>query len=168
MKNTIRTLSGILTPASAPALALVFALALASVSAFTGCTSMFTAKSERHSIVASGANGADAYWTPTEDDISRLEGKLGRMFYSVDPRISGLPDNVPPYPLSDYCIRYTGAGPADSHYILGEAMHKSLPDAAKFLDTPSMPLPGKGGPRYFTVMYDMQTGRITAVRFLTQ
>jgi len=154
MKTTTLTLLGILT------LALAFASA--------GCTSVFTAKSNRHSIVPAGSRGADAYWTPTEDDIRRLEEKLGRMFYSADARIDGLPDNVPPYPLSEYCIRYTGAGPADSRYILGEAMHKSLPDTAKFLDTPAMPLPDKADARYFTIMYNMQTDRVEAVRFLTQ
>ena len=155
MKTTTLALSGILT------LAVAFA--------FTSCTSsVFTAKSYRHAIVTAGTRGADAYWTPTEDDIHRLETKLGRMFYSSDARITGLADNVPPYPLSEYFIRYTGAGPAESHYILGEAMHKSLSDAAKFLDTPTMPLPDKGDARYFSVMYDMQTGRVTAVRFLTK
>ena len=140
----------------------IFALVL------TGCTSMFTPKSARHAIVPAGARGADAYWTPTGDDIRRLEEKLGRMFHSVDARITGLPDYVSPHPLSEFYIRYTGAGPASNRYILGEAMHKTLPDAAKFLDTPAMPMPDQGDARYFTVMYDMQTARIVAVRFLTQ
>ena len=150
------------------ALALTLALALALAFFHTGCSSAFTTKSDRHAIVPLGARGAEAYWTPTDDDIRRLEEKLGRMFHTADARITGLPDNIPPYPFSEYCIRYTGAGPASNRYILGEAMHKTLPDAAKFLATPSMPLPDKGDARYFTVMYDMQTGRVTAVRFLTQ
>ena len=151
--------AALLTP-----LALLGILALA----LAGCTSMFTAKSERHVIVPAGTPGADAYWTPTEDDIRRLEEKLAGMFFAADARISGLPDNIPPYPLNEYLIRYTGAGPAGNRYILGEAKHKSLPDAAKFLDTPSITMPGTGDARHFTVMYDMQSARIVAVRFLTQ
>jgi len=144
----------------------IFALAIALM--HTSCASTFTPKSDRHAIIAAGARDSGAYWTPAEDDIRRLEEKLGRMFHSVDTRITGLPDAVAPYPLSEYDIRYTGAGPADNRYILGEAMHKTLPDAAKFLATPDMLLPDKGDARYFTVMYDMQTARIVAVRFLTQ
>jgi len=153
-------------PATLTPLALLGMLALALF--HTGCASTFTAKSARYAITPVGARGADAYWTPTTDDIRRLEEKLGRMFYAADARITGLPDNIPPYPLSEYYIRYTGAGPADNRYILGEAMHKTLPNAAAFLATPAMTMPDKGDARYFTIMYDMQTARIVAVRFLTQ
>ena len=154
MKNTTCTRLATLT------LALTLALA--------GCTSAFTAKSATHAIVPPGSRGTETSWAPSDDDIRRIEEKLGHMFYSADARITGLPDNIPPYPLSEYYIRYTGTGPADNRYILGEAMHKTLPDAPKFIGTPAMSLPDKGDARYFTVMYNMQTDRIQAVRFLTQ
>jgi len=157
-----------LKPASLTSLALLGMLALALALFHTGCASTFAAKSARNSIVPAGARGSEAYWIPTDDDIRRVEEKLGRMFHTADDRIKGLPDNIAPYPLSEYYIRYTGAGPAGNRYILGEAMHKTLPDAAKFLATPAMRFPDKGDARYFTVMYDMQTSRIVAVRFLTQ
>jgi len=154
-------------PATRAPLALLATLALSLALTHAGCSTS-TPQSARHTITPIGAAGADAYWTPTPGDIRRLEEKLNRIFHSSDDRVKGLPDNVPPYPLSEYYIRYTGAGPAGNRYILGEAMHKTLPDAPKFIGTPAMSLPDKGDARYFTVMYNMQTDRIQAVRFLTQ
>lgn len=143
-------------------------LALLSIALALGlaaCSSALARKSAQHTILAAGSHGAETSWTPAEEQITNLEQKLGHMFYSVDARISGLPDGVPPYPLSEYNIRYTGTGPAESRYILGEAMHKSLPEAEKLLSTDRIAMPERGGPRYFTVMYDMKNARVTAVRF---
>jgi hypothetical protein len=129
-----------------------------------GCASE-SSKSARHAIVPAGARGQETSWTPAEDDIARLEKKLAHLFTTPSAIITGLADGIPPYPLSDYNIRYTGTGPNESRYILGEAVHKSLPDAETLLSGGNFKMPDRGGTRYFTVMHKPSEDRIVAVRF---
>jgi hypothetical protein len=140
---------------------ILVALVLALVA---GCASG-TSKSARHAIVPAGTHGQETSWTPTEEDIARLEKKLAHLFTTPSAIIAGLADGIPPYPLSNYNIRYTGTGPNESRYILGEAVHKSLPDAETLLSDNNFKMPDKGGPRYFTVMHKLSDERIVAVRF---
>lgn len=132
-----------------------------------GCASG-TSKSAAHTILTEGEHGRETSWTPTEDDIAALEKKLAHMFTTPDARISGLVNGIPPYSVSEYNIRYTGTGPVESRYILGEAIHKSLPEAATILSDSRYAMPANGGPRYFSVMYNATAQRIVAVRFNTQ
>ncbi len=129
-----------------------------------GCASG-SARSARHIIIPAGAHGPETSWTPSEEDIGLLEKKLAHLFTTPSAIITGLANGVPPYPLSEYNIRYTGTGPAESRYIFGEAMHKSLPEAETLLSNDRFKLPDKGGPRYFSVMHKPSEGRIVAVRF---
>lgn len=141
-------------------------LALLAVAFAAGCVSGPSAKSARHSIIPAGAHGRETSWTPAAGEIETLEKKLARLFHSSDQTVvSGLSGGIPPYPLSEYNIRYTGTGPAESRYILGEAIHKTLPEAETLLSDSRFAMPEKGGPRFFTVMYKKDDERIVAVRF---
>lgn len=130
-----------------------------------GCVSGSSAKSASHSIIPAGTHGLETSWTPTEEEIARLEKKLANLFTTPTAVITGLADGVPPYPVSEYNIRYTGTGPVESRYIFGEAIHKSLPESASLLADDRFKMPDKGGPRYFSVMYKPSDEGIKAVRF---
>ncbi|MDF9827685.1 hypothetical protein M2103_001034 [Ereboglobus sp. PH5-5] len=145
--------------------ALLFLLSALALALASGCASG-TSKSAAYNIIPAGAHGRETSWTPTEGDIATLEKKLTRQFSMPDKMvISGIAEGLPPYSLSEYNIRYTGTGPVESRYILGEAVHKSLPEAATLLTDSRYVMPEKGGPRYFTVMYKPAEERIVAVRF---
>ncbi|MDR2673333.1 MAG: hypothetical protein LBC18_00285 [Opitutaceae bacterium] len=144
---------------------LTLLLAAAALAFATACGSPSRGKSAAHIIIPAGTFGVENSWTPSEDQVREMERELARMFYAADRRITGLPDGVPPYPLSDYNIRYSGSGPAESRYIFAEAMHTSLPESARLLTMGKVILPENGGPRYLTFMYDMNRKRITNVRF---
>jgi hypothetical protein len=143
-------------------------LLAAGVFAFvSACGSPSRGKSAAHVIIPAGTFGVENSWTPDEARVQEMERQLARMFYAADRRITGLPDGIPPYPLSDYNIRYSGTGPAESRYIFAEAMHTTLPESARLLTMEKVNMPETGGPRYLTFMYDMNRKRITNVRFNT-
>jgi hypothetical protein len=146
---------------------LTFLLAAAALAFVSACGSPSRGKSAAHVIIPAGTFGVENSWTPAEAQVQEMEHQLARMFYAADRRITGLPDGIPPYPLSDYNIRYSGTGPAESRYIFAEAMHTSLPESARLLAMEKVNMPENGGPRYLSFMYDMNRKRITNVRFNT-
>lgn len=139
----------------------------ASLVLLAGCATSLDQRSANHIVIPASQGSGQTAWTPSEADLSKLEYNLGILFNNPDTRITGLPDLLPPYPLSDYVIRYTVAGPKDSIFLVGEAVHKSRPEARTQLDAtqPGFDPKAVKGTFFFTVLYDVKLEMIREVHF---
>jgi hypothetical protein len=146
-----------------PSLIALFAIAL-----LAGCASAPSNRSAAYVVLPPSAQSSrEITWQPAETDIADLERKLSALFSNPDARIAGLPDGIPPFPISEYVVRYSGTGPEDSRYILGLAVHRNTVEREKFLSpTASKPtVQTNDGGQHFSVMYDAEKDYIVAVGF---
>ncbi|MDX2186995.1 MAG: hypothetical protein SFV32_08685 [Opitutaceae bacterium] len=144
-----------------------FSLLLIASALLFGCATPQENRSAGHVVIPANVKLGQTTWVPGEGDIRDLEAQVGFLFLNPDLRLTGLPELPPPYPLGDYLVRYTVAGPADQPYILGEAVHRNRPEAATHLDPTSPGFDPKQakGPMYFTLLYDVKTSTIREIHF---
>lgn len=142
-------------------------LLLATAALLAGCATPIENRSSRHIVIAANVNLGQTTWTPSEADIRNVESQVGFLFANPDMRLTGLTEFPPPYPLGDYVVRYTVAGPADQPYLLGEAVHKTRPEADAQLDpaSPGFDPQKSVGPMFFTLLYDVKSGSLREVHF---
>ncbi|WP_404421110.1 hypothetical protein [Nibricoccus sp. IMCC34717] len=137
---------------------------------FGGCATPLETRSAGHVVIPGNTQLGQTTWTPSDSDIRDIETEIAFLFNNPDERITGLGETPPPYPLSDYMIRYTVAGPVDQPYVLGEAVHRTRPEAATQLNpnAPGFDPKKARGPMYFTFLYNVKTNRIRELHFPPQ
>jgi hypothetical protein len=146
-----------------------FAFPLAAL-LFWGCATPRETQSAGHIVIPANTQLGQTSWTPAVSDIRDIEAQIAFLFNNPDERITGLSEAPPPYPLSDYVIRYTVAGPVDQPYVLGEAVHSSRPEATTQLNpnAPGFDPKKARGPMYFTFLYNVKNSRIRELHFPSQ
>lgn len=140
------------------------------VATLAGCASGPAGhKSSAHVVIPGNTQLGQTDWIPNEQELADLEAQLGTLLLNPDARVQGIGDMAPPYPLKDYLIRFTVTGPKDSAFILGEAVHKSRPEAATHLDPkhPAYDLKKVHGAYYFTFVFDVKFGTVREILFAT-
>ncbi len=132
-----------------------------------GCASQLDMASGGRVVIPGNTSLGQTTWLPTDSDLTRLEGQLGILFNNPDRRLTGIPEALAPYPLRDYVIRYTVAGPKDNPLILGEAVHVSRPEAKTQLapNAPGFDPKAVTGPFYFTLLFDVKNDSLREVHF---
>jgi Prokaryotic membrane lipoprotein lipid attachment site len=142
-------------------------LVLTLVAVLAGCASPLDLRTAARVVIPANTTLGQTSWTPSEYDLERLENQLGVLFNNPDRRLTGISEALAPYPLRDYVIRYTVAGPTDNIFILGEAVHTSRPEAKTQLDpnAPGIDPKAVSGAFYFTVLYDVKSSTLREVHF---
>ena len=144
-------------------------LALALLAA--GCTTPAPTGAAAHLVLPAPAVGKNPAWSPTSEEIARIEKDVNNLLANPDQRVFGLGQNLPPHPFSEYIVRFTAAGPLDNRFVMGLAALPSSVPREEFLsattpDTRAVEL--STSPANFQFIYNLKQNRLVEIRFNKQ
>jgi hypothetical protein len=143
-----------------------------------GCVSRPVTLPAMHGIVNRHQTVAgSSYWKPTADIIAALEADMSQLWVKPDRRMLFWTTKTgrPYWPLSDYFIRYHGTTVNGQRIVVGQAVHRDRPGAARYLAVEPDPPPGVflgtsidvagGGEAYFIMTYDVESKSVRELKF---
>lgn len=145
---------------------------LLSLALLAGCATPTSVQHAGLVVIPAPTVGRNPGWTPTAEEVAKIERAIAHRLANPDQRVFGLGQNLPPYPYSEYLVRCTAAGPLDNRFVMGIAALPSSVSREEFLspatpDTRAVELAGSS-PANFQFIYNLKQDRLVEIRFNKQ